>query len=78
VGGALEMGSSKEHNLIEKMHEQAVRASLRIMHAMRNGRLYRSADGINWNLEEDRAVPPVPEGYTRVTEIRNIKSIKNK
>jgi hypothetical protein len=68
--GVLEMGSSKEHKLIGKMHDKAVKAGIRIMHAMRNGHLYRSADGINWDLEQDQSVEPVPEGVTRITEIR--------
>jgi hypothetical protein len=62
------MGSSKEHELIGKLHDRATRKARRIMHAMRNGRLYRSTDGINWDLEDDPNVAPVPEGATRVIE----------
>jgi hypothetical protein len=72
------MGSSKEHNLIGKMHDKAMRAGVRIMHAMRNGHLYRSTDGINWDLEDDPTIVPVPEGATRITECGKNKINKNK
>jgi hypothetical protein len=73
------MGSNKEHNMIGKAHRKAVRAGRRIMHAMRNGHLYRSLDGLNWGLEENPAtVGPVPEGATLVTECPKDKSNKNK
>jgi hypothetical protein len=67
------MGSNKEHNLVGKVHDSAVKAVRRIMHAMRNGHLYRSTDGINWELEEDNTVQPVPEGVTRVTDLHRRK-----
>jgi hypothetical protein len=72
------MGSSKEHQLVGGLHELAMKQVRRIMHAMRNGHLYRSTDGINWHLEEDPNVAPVPEGVTRVTELNKIKFNKNK
>jgi hypothetical protein len=72
------MGSSKEHQLVGNLHELAIKKVKRIMHATRNGYLYRSTDGINWNLEDDPNIAPVPEGITRVTELNKIKFNKNK
>ncbi len=63
------MGSSKEHQHIGNLHDRAVRQARHLMHAMRNGHLYRSTDGINWDLEQDPTVTPVPEGVTRITEL---------
>ena len=62
------MGSNKEHHLIGEAHDRTVSTVKRTMHARRNGHLYRSFDGINWELEIDSAGTSVPEGATRVDE----------
>jgi hypothetical protein len=38
-----------------------------VFHAMRNGILYRSKDGIRWELETDPNVLAIPEGTSRIT-----------
>jgi hypothetical protein len=42
----------------------------KLFHAMRNGILYRSEDGIRWELETDPNVPALPEGTSRVTTLK--------
>jgi hypothetical protein len=42
---------------------------LKIFHAMRNGTLYRSLDGITWERETDPTVSDIPEGTSRVTQL---------
>lgn len=39
----------------------------KLYHAMRNGTLYRSTDGVNWEIETDSGIPALPEGASRVT-----------
>lgn len=48
-------------------HEQ-FEANQKIFHAMRNGILYRSVDGIRWELETDPDVSVIPEGTSRITQ----------
>jgi hypothetical protein len=38
-----------------------------VFHAMRNGKLYRSLDGVTWELETDPNAPVIPEGTSRIT-----------
>jgi hypothetical protein len=42
-------------------------APRKLYHAMRNGTLYRSIDGVNWEIETDPGAPALPEGTSRVT-----------
>jgi hypothetical protein len=42
-------------------------APRKLYHAMRNGTLYRSIDGVNWEIETDPGAPDLPEGTSRVT-----------
>jgi hypothetical protein len=38
-----------------------------LFHAMRNGTLYRSIDGVNWEIETDPDAPDLAEGTSRMT-----------
>lgn len=41
--------------------------TVKVFHAMRNGHLYRSTDGVNWELETDPDILIIPEGTSRIT-----------
>lgn len=40
-------------------------ALVKVFYAKRNGKLYRSSDGINWEIEEDESIASIPEGSSR-------------
>jgi hypothetical protein len=41
--------------------------SIQVLHARRNGHLYRSTDGVTWLLETDPDILAVEEGTTKVS-----------
>jgi hypothetical protein len=61
------MSSKKESSGNEKPPVQATSTSHKLYHAMRNGTLYRSSDGVNWEIETDPDISSLPEGTSRVT-----------
>jgi hypothetical protein len=52
----------------------SVTAAPVLHHAMRNGTLYRSQDGVNWEVETDPEAPALQEGTSKSVPHR----LKNK
>lgn len=48
-------------------------ALVKVFYAKRNGKLYRSADGINWEIEEDESIASIPEGTSRIALRKKIE-----
>jgi hypothetical protein len=64
------MGRKTKHTIIGAASTDPTRQHATIYHAMRGGNLYRSLDGMNWEIETGSSVPAVPEGTSRVTVIK--------
>jgi hypothetical protein len=62
------MSNKKESAPGPKPPAPAISKPEKLYHAMRNGTLYRSTDGTNWEIETDPDVPLLPEGSSRVSK----------
>jgi hypothetical protein len=61
------MCATKKHAEESRALPAKSKRSVKVFHAMRNGHLYRSLDGVSWELETDPDVSVIPEGTSRTT-----------
>jgi len=61
------MGSNQKTAEEKGPPPQEISSPHKLYHAMRNGTLYRSSDGVNWEIETDPDAPVLPEGTSKVT-----------
>jgi hypothetical protein len=71
------MSSKSDHAEKKGPQPRTKSASKKLYHAMRNGTLYRSGDGVNWEIETDPDVAPLREGASRVSSPAKGRAKKN-